>query len=528
MRMRLDALAAAGSAFSESIAQSSMLDDQISSALSLGDAYRDFSKTFRRLPGDIDITAMAMGKLRPRTADAVQSMLRLGKASTDYLATLIEMGSSEEHVRAEAGRMRGEYVAMFRQMGLNEAQIRRYLEAMGLTPEQVETAIKVSGLEESRFQLNAYMQLLEGRIPDEVAVQVIADLEAGNVEEAARRLASWARTNPARIEVQSDTRGVDQLERRVRDIRASLWDLPRSFDPLKAALGEYSDEQHAALDAVMQFGDAITGYLSQVAGSGDEAEVRAQAKRIQEEFLAHLATFGIVGDAAQEYLDLVGLSDWQIESAITLSGDADAMFRIEMYSQLLGEKIPPEVTTDVLTLMDEGKLGEAADRLTAWRLSEQQKPVNVPVVPQMSEWAFRGGVSGQAEPLLPLRRPGMSTGGRVRGPGTSTSDSVPINASTDEFMIRASAARQIGYEQLQRMNDTGTIPGTSVPLAHLNGGGQSDAQIVGELRQLQSSLRNMRESISFGDINVSAATERDTPRRIAETVGRELWLGGRP
>lgn len=527
MQMRIDALAAAGSAFSESIAQSTMLDDQISSALSLGDAYRDFSKTFQRLPGDIDFTAMAMGKLRPRTAEAVQNMLRLGKASTDYLATLIEMGSSEEEVRAEAARMRDEYVAQFRQMGLNEDQIRRYLEAMGLTPEQVETAIKVSGLEEARFQLNAYMQLLEGRIPDEIAVAIIGDLEAGNVEEAARRLAAWARTNPARIEVEADTKEVDRLQERVEEIHASLWDLPKSFDPLKAALGQYTDEQHAALDAVMQFGDAITGYLSNIAGSGDEAEVRAQAKRIQEEFLAHLATFEIVDDAAQEYLNLVGLSDWQIESAITLSGDAEAMFRLEMYAQFMDDTIPPEILTEVMTLMDEGKLQDAANRLTWWRWSEEQKPVTVPVevaFPDfwISDMLFGGGASRGGR-----RRPGFSTGGRITGPGTSTTDSVPIRASTDEFMIRASSARKIGYEQLQRMNDTGTIPGSSVSLADLNttpsGAGFDDRRLVQRLERLERSLGG---GPLIGEMTVVSPTERQTPRRIAEAVSRERWLGG--
>lgn len=39
---------------------------------------------------------------------------------------------------------------------------------------------------------------------------------------------------------------------------------------------------------------------------------------------------------------------------------------------------------------------------------------------------------------------GYATGGRIRGPGTGTSDSIPIMASNDEFMTRASVVRQPG------------------------------------------------------------------------------------
>lgn len=52
----------------------------------------------------------------------------------------------------------------------------------------------------------------------------------------------------------------------------------------------------------------------------------------------------------------------------------------------------------------------------------------------------------------------MRHGGRVRGPGTETSDSVPIMGSNNEFMLSARAARAIGYGRLAHMNRTGRIP----------------------------------------------------------------------
>ena len=58
-------------------------------------------------------------------------------------------------------------------------------------------------------------------------------------------------------------------------------------------------------------------------------------------------------------------------------------------------------------------------------------------------------------PQIPL----LATGGRVFGEGTATSDSVPAFLSKGEYVIRASAARDIGYDNLQRMNDTGEVSG---------------------------------------------------------------------
>ncbi|BCW47901.1 phage tail tape measure protein [Arthrobacter sp. StoSoilB13] len=51
-----------------------------------------------------------------------------------------------------------------------------------------------------------------------------------------------------------------------------------------------------------------------------------------------------------------------------------------------------------------------------------------------------------------------ATGGRVTGPGTSTSDDVPAWLSNDEYVLTAAAARKIGYGNLDRMNGGDVTP----------------------------------------------------------------------
>lgn len=52
----------------------------------------------------------------------------------------------------------------------------------------------------------------------------------------------------------------------------------------------------------------------------------------------------------------------------------------------------------------------------------------------------------------------FANGGRIYGQGTPTSDSVPIMASRDEFMVRAWAAKKLGYDALRYINATGQLP----------------------------------------------------------------------
>lgn len=49
--------------------------------------------------------------------------------------------------------------------------------------------------------------------------------------------------------------------------------------------------------------------------------------------------------------------------------------------------------------------------------------------------------------------PGYATGGHIRGPGTSTSDSILARLSNGEFVMRAAAVRKYGLNMLHRMNN---------------------------------------------------------------------------
>ncbi|OTG95053.1 hypothetical protein B9T24_09870 [Acinetobacter sp. ANC 4654] len=81
-------------------------------------------------------------------------------------------------------------------------------------------------------------------------------------------------------------------------------------------------------------------------------------------------------------------------------------------------------------------------------------PYNIPLIAgAMAQGAqIASIISSVAAPT------GYATGGLIRGPGTGTSDSIPIMASDKEFMIRAASVRKIGAENLDYINKYGELP----------------------------------------------------------------------
>lgn len=60
-----------------------------------------------------------------------------------------------------------------------------------------------------------------------------------------------------------------------------------------------------------------------------------------------------------------------------------------------------------------------------------------------------------------IHLPRLYTGGIVTGVGTDTSDSNLYALSRGEYVIRAAAAREIGYENLDKMNESGEVIGAN-------------------------------------------------------------------
>lgn len=77
-----------------------------------------------------------------------------------------------------------------------------------------------------------------------------------------------------------------------------------------------------------------------------------------------------------------------------------------------------------------------------------------------------------------VQLPRLAQGGIVEGVGTDTSDSNLYALSKGEYVIRAAAARDIGYENLDRMNQTGEISNSQMVNITINGYNKSPEELA--------------------------------------------------
>ena len=374
----MDAASAGADAFNKSLASSSGFGSQLDAAVDLGEAFDSLGKTARRLPKTIDLTAVALGELRPRQLDAIRDLRALGSATTEYLTALLKTGASADEVRNQAAGFRVELEKQLRAAGLSEEAIRQYVEAAQLAPSSIETAIKLSGIEQSRFKLDAYLSLLQGKIPPEVATSIIARIEAGDLEGAAGQLRDFSKTNP--VDVDFTPKGVDKIDEAV----GKITDLPRVYDPLIAATGGYSEATLDALDAVLGLGDAYQDTLSQLA-STDPQKAIAFAEQMREQFANTVGALNLTEEELQSYYTLLGIAPDQVSTAVKISIDEAELFALTTTIDLLTGM--DELSPEVMLQLSDALLRSDYDEVR--RLLESEVQVALGVDPIIGEETYR-------------------------------------------------------------------------------------------------------------------------------------------
>ncbi len=98
-------------------------------------------------------------------------------------------------------------------------------------------------------------------------------------------------------------------------------------------------------------------------------------------------------------------------------------------------------------------------------------------IPDLVEARARGGIVGYPH------------GGRVRGPGSSTSDSILTRLSNGEFVMRAASVRQYGLDFMQALND-GRLGASSLSASSLGVGSARGSQTVNVTFSPQVTITN--------------------------------------
>jgi hypothetical protein len=194
--MSQGAAAESAKAFADALENTTVIDDAIAGASAMGSTFRTFGTDIAALPKDIDLTKLALGGYNEEQQKSIDALVSAGEANSTYLSGLIEQGASADEVRGKAAALREGYVAQARQLGLNDEQTQKYLQTLGLTPEQVETAMKLSGDADARFRIEA-LQGIIAQTPANKLTEYVARINRGDYQGAFQELNNLAKERDA-------------------------------------------------------------------------------------------------------------------------------------------------------------------------------------------------------------------------------------------------------------------------------------------------------------------------------------------
>jgi hypothetical protein len=147
----------------------------------------------------------------------------------------------------------------------------------------------------------------------------------------------------------------------------TLNDLPKEFDVVKSALGDYTDEQNKAVEAVITFGTAAGSVLEQaISTGGDPAFLGGIFRSRLEETLKNA---NIPSEQIAEYIGLAGLSEEQINLAITFSlseEERQKFINIKDLFQAEVDESPIEFRGIINEAVDAGEFAKASVLVKAY------------------------------------------------------------------------------------------------------------------------------------------------------------------
>lgn len=111
----------------------------------------------------------------------------------------------------------------------------------------------------------------------------------------------------------------------------------------------------------------------------------------------------------------------------------------------------------------------------------------------------------------------LAQGGMVRGPGTTTSDSIPAMLSKDEFVVKASTVKKVGPETMYALNSGNPkiIEALKTATQRFNTGG-----LVGEKRDSNYSMSAFRDTAMVSDSSERVSVLKSVRDALSRWSGR--------
>lgn len=192
-------------------------------------------------------------------------------------------------------------------------------------------------------------------------------------------------------------------------------------------------------------------YIESLAASGaTQAQLQAATAQSRVAFLQQAQALGFSTNELEMYaaaFDDIAFAIAKVPRNITVTANTNPA------TQALNEFLAKVQSSSANVSINGSVTAGARDALFYGWVKEMQDKYHVALAQSASGWAnvranWERGVFGQ-----------FAEGGRIAGPGTQTSDSIPIMASDGEYMVKASSASRLGTPVLNYLNRYGRLPG---------------------------------------------------------------------
>lgn len=160
----------------------------ITSASDLAAAQEAFNDSIgRKVSKGGKVTFKAGISLGPQTAEAraaTSAFLALGDAMRQDVERILETSGSYDKATNAAKLYRQQLTDQLTALGMNTTQIQEYLTAVGLTPESIETAIKLTGEQEALQKLTLFQGLLGTETDPRLTAYVMTKINENDMQAA--------------------------------------------------------------------------------------------------------------------------------------------------------------------------------------------------------------------------------------------------------------------------------------------------------------------------------------------------------
>lgn len=408
---------------------------------------------------------------------AADSLTALASSSNDYLNAMIKQGKSQKDVLAKQKELSSNFNAQASAAGLDAAAVDGLNSSLLMTPKEVTTQINVQSLE-AKENLANVVDSMSYLFPDGTRKQVKDILlnsiwqgktDANQLSDMVQRLSDGKHTvvitgdNKLAIVAANDVtnavmkvpalkkvylKAITEGKSDTEALEESISSIPAMKDAFVKAKTEGKSDLDALRDAIWQVPEIKEAYLEATSSGKSEVDaLKTALSLIPQETLAQVSA-EVTGKTDADSLNQAIRNIPQLRNAYQNAiqsgkGGADAL-RDAIKSIPLAWDAYEKATAEGKPEVD-----ALADSIRAL----QSRTVTV-----TTQFVTTGSNQGEHIGYGTIPK---ATGGRIYGPGTGTSDSIPAWLSNGEHVIRAAAVnkldRTVGPNFLNVLNATGDL-----------------------------------------------------------------------